>query len=177
METYKKTIELNFSREDFEELYFRNNQDSFILSPILKRDFVLFVFFLLLFFSSVIYSYLTSQHAWVIVITAIITVVMFIPYFIKVLRLKKWRNSVFELIQSNEKYKKHNLLLTECALTLIQDGKEEITKWSSFTKAEINTEYVILTGDSGYIFPKKSMTDDDYDYLTEKIKLHLNTDQ
>lgn len=175
VDAYKNVIELHFNRKDFEEIYFRNKHGNFILSPMLKGSFITFIIFLAVFCCTVTYSYLTNKNAWLIVIASILTLITFIPYFIKVLQLKKWRTSVLGIIHANEKYKQHKLLLTDSTLTLVQDGTEQITKWSAFTHAEISNDYLTLTSSFSYVFPKKSMTLDEYDYLSREIKLHLNS--
>lgn len=177
MGPYEKIISLNFNRKDFEEIYFRNNQGNFILSPMLKRDFKIFITSLLIFVGTVIYSWITNKNAWLIVISAIVTIITFIPYYTKVIQLKKWRNSVIEFIKVNEIFKQNKLILTENTLSLVQDEKEEINKWSAFTRAEITDNYLTLTGNTQYFFPKKSMPPDDYVYLIGKIKSHLKNNQ
>lgn len=175
MEANEKIISLNFNRKDFEEIYFRNNQGNFILSPMLKRNFKIFITSLLILAGTIIYSWLTNKNAWFIVIFIIITIITFISYCAKVVQLKKWRNSVMEFIMTNEVFKQNKLILTENTLSLVQDDKEVISKWSAFTNAEITDNYLTLTGNIQYFFPKKSMLPNDYVYLIGKIKSHLKT--
>jgi hypothetical protein len=68
MESFEKTILLNFDRKYFEEIYFKDNQHSILLSPILRREIIPFIVALFLFISSFAYSYINDKIAWLIMI-------------------------------------------------------------------------------------------------------------
>ena len=169
----EKTISLDFNRANFEELYFKDNQQNLFLSPLVRQELVTLVIVLSFLITSVIYSLVTDRNAWLIVVFTIFTLLLFIPYYLKAKQVFTWRKDVIRMLDKYEKIKSHKLVLTEEALCLIQDETEEIHRWSAFNHVEISDNYLLLTGTAQFFFPKKSMQMDDYAYFIQTVKAHI----
>ena len=170
METPERSIELNFVRKDFEDIYFRDKQADIFFNPQIKNSFLLFLLVLLLFFSSIAYSLLTNDNAWLIIVLFISLSLAFYNYFIRATLIFKWRKSVIEYLDKNAQIKHHRLTLTQNALIVSQDQIETITKWTVFTKAIIDENHVSLVGTDNFLFPKKSMHAEDFEILSEIVR-------
>ena len=67
-------------------------------------------------------------------------------------------------------YKTQKLILSEGALSLVQDDKETIERWTEFMKVVIDEKAISLTASENYYFPKKSMKAEDYELLVTEVK-------
>ena len=63
--------------------------------------------------------------------------------------------------------KHHKLILSSNSISMIENGVETIVKWSAFSKLVIEKNHLSLWGSENFVFPKKSMSEDDYSLLTE----------
>ncbi len=170
METPEKIIELNFNRKDFEDIYFKNKQADIFFSPQVKKSFILFLFISFLLISSVAYSLITNENAWLIIVLFLSLSLAFYNYFIRASPIYKWRKSVIEYLNKNSQINHHRLILTKNALIISQDQIETITKWTVFTKAIIDENHVSLVGTDNFLFPKSSMPAEDFEILSEIVR-------
>lgn len=164
-----KKIELTFRREDFEEIYFKDRQESIYLNETIKPHFISLFILLILLISSLYYYYHTNELPVVPIILSCIFLIQLIVYIIRARVILKWKNQVTSYINSLAKINKHSIFLSEESLTIIQDNETIISKWIVFTKATINDESILLFGNDNYVFPKKSMGIRDYEYLKNFI--------
>ena len=167
MEVADKTIELNFNRNYFEEIYFKDGQASLFFSSAVKLSFIYFLSALVLFISSIIYSFATNKGAWLIVVLLVSLLLSFTNFYLKSSAIAKLRRAVSEYLDRVSKIKQHKLILTSSTLSMIEDGAETIVKWSAFSKLVIDQNHLSLWGNENFVFPKKSMSADDYNALTE----------
>jgi hypothetical protein len=173
METSERTIDLNFSRKDFEDIYFRDNQANIYFSPQIKNSFIVFLAILVLFISSIAYSLLTGENAWLVPVLLTSLLLALYNYYRKASLIVRWRKSVLEFIDKNSQFKSHKLVLNQNFLSLIQDQTETVARWSVFTKTTIDESQISLIGTDNYLFPKKAMSADDFEFLCEMIKTQL----
>ena len=165
----QKKIALTFRRNDFEEIYFKNNQGDIFWGKTVKQYFIIFFLFLCVFLISVSYSLYTNLLWGIPVLFFFLGIISYLTYNAYASPVIKWKKQVIGYLDDLSKIKNHELHLTDGALTLIQDDETIITKWTSFRKATLNDTSIILTGNDTYLFPKKSMMPGDYEYLKDFI--------
>lgn len=173
MENIEKTITLNFSRKDFEEIYFRDKQGNLFVSKQIKNEFLFLITTIVLFAIATLYSYVNERYFWITIISFLVLIFSFVNYLAKATTIYKWKKSVIELINYNSQFRVHKLIITASSFTLIQDTTESISKWSTITNALIDDHYLIIYSQIEYFFPKKSMSSQDYQYLVTMIKKHI----
>jgi hypothetical protein len=167
MEFTDTIIELNFDRNHFEEIYFKDGRGSIPFDPLVKLSFIYLLLTLLLFTSSIVYSYITDKAAWLIVVFFLFLLYALTNFYLKFSAIAKWRREVSGYLNSISKVKQHKLILSPNSLSMLEDGVETIVKWSAFSKLVIEQNHLSLWGSENFIFPKKSMSKDEYNLLTE----------
>lgn len=170
MEINERIIQLTFNRKDFEEIYFRDQQGSIFLNPRIRKVFVIFLITLLLFLASLRYSQMTNKLIFLTVLTFLALVVASILYFRQALAILKWRRDIERYISETSRIREHTLVVNTHSISLIQDTVEIITKWSSCTGAKFEEDFIWLFANENHLFPRKSMSPEDYNYLKEVIK-------
>lgn len=164
-----KNISLTFRREDFEEIYFKNNQGDIFWGKPTKQNFIITLLCIAIFIISLSYSLYTNLLWGIPIIFFFLAIISYVSYNIHASPIIKWKKQVKNYLDALAKIKKYELLLTNEALTLIQDDETFITKWATFTKATLTDESITLNGSDTYFFPKKSMNSGDFKYLKELI--------
>jgi hypothetical protein len=176
----KATIKLKFNRQDFEEVYFKNGERNIFWGKNVRGHFAILLVFASALIYSVIHSLLTN-HLW-----AVPTVLFFIflasayRYQRQVSPVLKWKKDINEHLDKLSKFNSHQIILTPDSISIMYDEKETTTRWTAFTKAQMNNDFISLISTDTLFFPKKSMTEKAYEYLTyfilDKFKNGYNKD-
>ncbi|MBF4473783.1 YcxB family protein [Flavobacterium sp. HJJ] len=156
-------IDLTFRRLDFEELYFRNGNEKLFFSPTSKSQAYISIVVGLLFVNSLINFIITDTSQETVLFLFILWCVTLILFGEKIYKVLKWRKSIKTFLDKTSKYKVNKVILTENAMLLIEDTTETIEKWSNFKRVTINNESITMYGDENYLFPRKSMTAEEYE--------------
>lgn len=171
MET--KEIELKYNRKDFEEIYFRNGDNRILLNPNLRKDFNIIIVIAAVLTGTSIYYEATGKNAGFVIFLFILISLASIRFYAKATPFITWKSTINSYLNDLEKIKKSKLVLSSNTFSLIQDEKETIEKWSEFKKVEIEPTYLLITGSTTYLIPKKSMKDFEFELfrkiITEKI--------
>jgi len=170
MEFPEHTIELKFRRKDFEEIYFKGDYSSILKSPSVKTPLITATTTLVVFTGWLVYSLVTDRGSWFLLFLATIFLIALIIYIQRASRIQKWRNEVKHYLDSLAVIKSFSLTLSNDALTLIQDERETICKWTSFTTASIESDHLSLNGPEKYVFPKKSMKSEEFSNFVEIVR-------
>lgn len=151
-------ITLNLNRSHFEEIYFKDNNESYFISSLIKRRFRLLIA------TSIVYTVVAigSQYYAALSTTLGIGTVIFglvaASYLAKVNVIRKWRKSIHVFLDDLEKHKRFKLVLSENHISFFKDEDEVSDTWTSFNQFESTDEYVLLNGSQKYFFPSKSMS-------------------
>jgi hypothetical protein len=167
------TIELIFRKQDFEDIYFKDRQGNIFFSNAVKQYFIIASVFAGLFLFSLAYSFFTNHNWGIPIFFFFIFISSLLNYLWHVSPIIKWKKNVAEYLNMQAEFKSHTLTLTNEALTITQDDKVTILKWTSFTKAILKNESITLVGSENCLFPKRSMHLNDYQYLKEFISFPL----
>lgn len=168
-------INLNFNKADFEEIYFKNGNDKVFLSKNVKEQFVLSFVAGCFFIASLIYTVIANK-SWGIFTIITVLFILIINQLIKKMSPEiKWKRSIKELLKEQAKFITRKLTLSENTLTLKQDTTITIVRWRDFKKVVIDDKSICLYGDENFLFPKKSMTWQEFDSLRNEILLRIKT--
>lgn len=166
-------IELNFSRQNFEEIYFKDHQGDYFRSKTTKTSFRTLVVSTILLIAIYVYSFIKDTYTFLIFCCIVFTFVAF-NYIKTFLILKKWKTQIYEFLDGEEKYKQHKLILSDNYFSIIQDEKETIEKWDNLSSAKISDDFILIEGKENFIIPRKSMTTENYSTMrkivSEKLK-------
>lgn len=163
-------ITLHFDRNHFEEIYFKNNQRSYIhnaeIKPLFRNSVILLLIIVFLFF------YAKVKNEYEILIIPFIPLIVFVfKYLEKFSIILKWKKGVVRYLNEQEQYTSHTLILSDNSLSIIQDGQETIEKWSNFTSVKILDDYIALNSLEHFLIPKKSMTPEEFQILKKNISV------
>ena len=168
-------ITLNFNKADFEELYFKNGSDKVLLSKSVKEQFILSMIAATFFITSLIYSIIVNKSWGIFKIITLIFVLIVNQLIRKMAPVIKWKRSIKDFLNEQAKFITSKLTLSENTLTLKQDTTTTFVRWIDFKKVVIDDKSIILYGDQDFMFPKKSMTWQDFDLLRNEILLRIKT--
>jgi c-di-AMP phosphodiesterase-like protein len=162
-------IVLVFRKQDFEDIYFKDRQENIFFSNAVKQHFIIASVFAGLFLFSLVYSFFTNHNWGIPIVFFFIFIFSLLNYLRHAFPIIKWKKNVVKYLSMQAEVKSHALTLTNEALTITQDDKVTIIKWTSFTKAILENESITLVGSENCLFPKKSMHLKDYQYLKEFV--------
>ena len=175
MESFEKIIDLQFSRKDFEDLYFDGKNNSILKSRYVRGSLLVLVVTVTLLIASIVQSLVTDSTSWLVAVLVIALLFSLSAYVWQATNLIKWRSKIRKYIDTTSKIKKNTLVLTSESLAVIQDDVETITKWTAFSTATIAHNHIYLKADTDYLFPRKSMTDEEYDFLVELTRSKIKS--
>lgn len=162
-------IKLNFNRTDFEELYFKNGNDKILLSKTVKKQFILSLITCCFFIASLIYSITVNKSWGIFTIITVIFVLIVNQLIRKMSPIVKWKRSITDRLNEQAKFINQKLTLSEDTLTLKQDTTVTVVRWTDFKKIVFDDKSINLYGDTDLMFPKKSMTWQEFDLLKNEI--------
>ncbi len=127
------------------------------------------------FLATLIYVVVADKNSGFAIILGILFGVAFYDLFKKASPLLKWKAGVIAYLDDLDKIREHQFILTPHVFSLLQDGKETMEKWSELKRCELELDFIsIITNSTTYLFPKKSMTAEEFEFLravlSEKMK-------
>ena len=168
-------ITLNFNKADFEELHFKNRKDKILFSKIVKKQFIFSLIAACFFTGSLIYSIIFNKAWGIFTIITVIFVLIVNQLIRKMTPVIEWKRSIKEFLNEQAKFITRKLTLSENTLTLRQDTTITIVKWTDFKKVVIDDKSICLYGDENFLFPKKSMSWQEFDLLRNEVLLRVKT--
>ncbi len=162
-------IRLNFKKNHFEEIYFRNGNEKIFFSKTVKEHTYIVLFFGTLFLSSLIYSISTNTGWGIFILLCIPMILSFLMWLHMVRIVLKWRKSIKRYIEKICAYSNYKVVLSENTFSIIADNDETIEKWSELKQVEIDDLSLILHAVDNYMFPKKSISAEEFDFLKTEI--------
>lgn len=165
-----RIISLKFNQKDFEEIYFRDNQGSLFFSHKTKSltitAIALVVVLSILYFLNLI----SIDNFGIYYFLIFILLLCILRLIVGILKTLKWKKGITHYFKSMAVYKVFELQLTDYFLHVKLDSDESYTRWNEFENIQINDQYVALQGKDNFLFPRKSMSTDDYVYLKDSVK-------
>ena len=165
-----ESIDLKFNRYDFEDIYFKDGKGDIFFGQTVKGCFIMLLVFTIALILSTGYSALADQLWGIPIVLFFIFLISLYDYKRKISPTVKWKKQVNEYLSKVSTFKSIKISLGSDAISFVTDNEEIITKWSAFTKATINEEFITLISVDVFLFPKKSMTENEYQYLKDFIR-------
>lgn len=159
---------LNFSRKDFEAIYFKDHQADYFRSPTVKGTFIAWVISACLALASGIYGAVSDNYG-LLIITSIALVMTTLTYLRACRVLYKWKAEISAWLDREEQYNDYRIIVSENSFILRQDDKETMERWSNFSTATISDEYMLLAGSQNFIIPSSSLKPEDYAELRKVV--------
>lgn len=166
----EKLIELTLRRQDFEDIYFRKSNGYVYSSPLINPILILLMSLVAIFSFSLYQSIVYNTYIVLSVMSFLFLLSVAISYFYVVYKIWRRKVSISDYLDDISRVKKHTVLLTEKAMCLTQDANETIEKWSAITKAVLHEDYISFEGQQVFLFPKKSMTEPEFEYFKNLVK-------
>lgn len=174
MKNAEKIINLTFRRRDFEDIYFKNSQGNIFLDTGIKKSFLIFLVFIIISCVLLVYSISTDKYIFLTVISFLCLLITGFMYCRQAIYIWNWKQKINSFLNELSHIKIHKITLTAYTISLEQDDEKTIEKWSAITKITMSEDYISLKGTQDYLFPKKSMSEIEFNYLadfaSEKIK-------
>ena len=148
----KIEIQLKFSRQNFEEIYFKDNQGDYWRSGTTKSAFITLILMGAILIFILVYALIADNYR-ALIFFGILFIVAAFNYVSAFRVLYKWKSKIFDFLDREEKYQNCKILLTDKSFTLIQDGIETIESWANFSSVKISDEYISMEGNEHFIFP------------------------
>lgn len=158
-------IDLTLNREDFKDIFFRDNQGNIFFGSKTKSSFTSFLLFLIVFLSVGFASNFWEIHPTVIVMSFVVAFISFVVYLIALSGLIKRKKNVNLYLKELENFTTNTLEVEEKSLIIKQDTNTTIVKWDSITLSRIMDSYIELIGEEHVLIPKKSMSDSEFESL------------
>jgi hypothetical protein len=166
----EKTIPLKYSKKDFEEIYFRDNRENLFFSPITKTLTITFITLSIITIIFYFGGFWGIDNWGMLYLLLFFLTINLIRLVIGVLAVLKWRNSIYKYLETMEKYNKIEARVLTDFINVILDDKEDFIHWNEFKRIEMNDNFIALEGKVNYLFPKKSMSEEDYIFFKESLK-------
>lgn len=166
----ERIIPLKFNRKDFEEIYFRNNQANLFFSPATKSTTITFIVLSVLLLAFYFGNLFGLDNWGLFYLLSFFLIGCAINLFTSILAILKWKKSIYKYLKSIEKGKEIKFKISSEFINVIINENESFTKWSEFKRIEINEKFIALEGKTNYLFPKKSMDEEDYVFFKVSIK-------
>lgn len=154
-------IRLNFNRNDFEEIYFKDNQGNYFKDPTIKPLFRNLLMYVFVFLSCVVYSKIVDDYG-IFLIASIGLLYFAYSYLERLAFIQKKKKEIISYLDKQEVYTLNKLVISENHFSIIQDKEETIEKWENFKSVKILDNYVSLMSKEHFLIPSKSMTTEEY---------------
>lgn len=164
-------ITLQHKRKNWEEIYFAGNRASYFLSPTVMKYFVMAI----LCAAAGIYFLIIEMPIGVVVMMLAMFALALATYLYSVKVLYTWKRSVVKHLDYLDSFREFKVVLTSQAMTLISDDVEYIVKWNTFKRVLINDQYILLEDDESFMYPRKSMSPQEYEQMKKFVRKHTQS--
>lgn len=170
----EKGIRLKTDRKDFENIYFKGNQGSLFLSPVTKgKTITTLIIGSILLIALLLKDQLGKENVGILYFLSFLFLLCAVFLSVSVNNVSRWKKGVDAYLRSLEKCSLYEITFSNEFFNVAIDHQEEHNVWKDFTTADINDDYISLDGKHSYMFPKKSMSKDDYHLLTKAIRQNI----
>lgn len=167
----ERLIVLRPKREDFEKIYFGSNQGSLFFSPTTKgKTITTIVVAAILLIVFVFRNDFNKEKAGILYFVSFLFLLCTIFLSVSINKVSRWRKQVNAYLLKIENCKTYEIRFDLNFFTVNINGEKETSEWKDFQYFDSNQEFVVIEGKYSYMFPKKSMTDKDYQLLKRTLK-------
>lgn len=162
-------IKLNYQSKDLREIYFGEGHQKYFFGPETKRQSWMLVIALVLYPFFLVYS-IQLEDNWLMILGTIYIGLVMYDFQRKTRPIIYWKKAVEAFLERVDNYPEHRLVFNEEQITFIQGDTETILQWSIIKRASIHADYIGLTAEANLLFPKKSMTEEEFSGLKSIVE-------
>jgi hypothetical protein len=168
-----RLIRLNYTRAGLEGVYDLSENGRLHRNKQIRPYFVFFLITSILLVISAMFSVIGNLF---IVFTAMLLLIWIgsvIALLWLYLPIVRWRKDVMSSIHDILKYKDSSLEVTSNGFTLYQDDKETFVMWNSLISFQLESNYVFLSSKENFVFPRDSMSGEDFEFLKNYLSTNV----
>ncbi|MCD1118377.1 hypothetical protein [Chryseobacterium turcicum] len=169
-----KTINLNITKKDFEEIYLHGNQGSLFFSPTVKGKLITTVIvaaiLLILFYFK---DDLSKEKFGILYFVSFLFLLCAVYLSLAINKVSKWKKEVVKYLKTLENTKIYQIQFNAKVFKVNLNDNKETSLWTEFTTAEISDKFIGLEGKFNYMFPRKSMQETDFELLKQAVEKNV----
>ncbi|MCS3532661.1 YcxB family protein [Chryseobacterium sp. JUb7] len=170
----EKVIVLKPERQDFEEIYFSGNQGSLFFSSTTKGKMVTTIvvglILLIMFFFK---DDFTKEKFGILYFVSFLFLLCAVFLSVSINKVSIWKKQVNGYLTKLENCKVYEITFDQNFFTVNIDHEKETSEWKDFQYFDSTEKYIALEGKYSYMFPKKSMSEKDYNILKQTVKKNI----
>lgn len=169
-----KIISLKVNKKDFEEIYFKGNKGSLFFSPTTKSKTIttLVIAVILL----ILYCFkddLSKEKFGVLYFVSFLFLLCVVYLSLGINKVSRWKKEVLAYLKTLENAEVYQIKLNDKIFTVNLNHQKETCLWTEFASYEMDADFISLEGKYNYMFPRKSMSTTDYDFLKQAVKKNI----
>ncbi|MGN7867013.1 hypothetical protein [Chryseobacterium sp. 22458] len=171
----EKVITLKPDRKIFEDIYFSGNQDSLLFSQTTKSKTITTILVALIL--AIVFLFkdsLSKDSKGILYFLSFIFLLCAVFLSVSVNKVSRWKKQVNGYLNLLEKCKVYEIRFDQNFFTVNIDGEKETSEWKDFGYFDSNNEFISMEGKYSYMFPKKSMSEKEYNLLKKIGKENIN---
>lgn len=161
-------ITLNKDIEELRAIYFRDNYQKYFFGPSTKKQSVYLIIALIIFPFFVLYA-LNLKDSLFFILGSFFFLLLIYDYWKVAKPIIEWKKSIETFLKKAEKIEDLRFLYNDIFFIHIQDKEELKQSWDIVEKAIINEKFIWLLSDANVLLPKSSMTENEYQAVSELI--------
>jgi hypothetical protein len=169
-----KTINLNISKKDFEEIYLQGDQGSLFFSPTVKgkliTTIVVAAILLILFYFK---DHLSKEKFGILYFVSFLFLLCAVYLSLAINKVSKWKKEVVKYLETLENTTIYQIQFNTKVFKVNLNDNKETSLWTEFTAAEISDKFIGLEGKFNYMFPRKSMQEADFELLKQAVETNV----
>ncbi|KPE49168.1 hypothetical protein [Chryseobacterium indologenes] len=170
----EKVIILKPKRQDFEEIYFSGNQGSLLFSPTTKSKTIFTIASALIVGAAfLLKDQFSKENQGILYFLSFIFLLCAVFLSVSINKVSRWRKQVKQYLNGLENCKVYEIRFDQNFFVVAIDDEKESSEWKDFDYFENNEQFISLEGKYSYMFPRKSMSEKEYNLLKKALKENI----
>jgi len=169
-----KIINLKINKGDFEEIYLNGDQGSLFLSPTVKGKLITTIIvaaiLLILFYFK---DDLSKEKFGILYFVSFLFLLCAVYLSLAINKVSKWKKEVVKYLKTLENTEIYQIQFNTKIFKVNLNDSKETSLWTEFTAGEISEKFIGLEGKFNYMFPKKSMSEADFNMLKDAVRKNV----
>ena len=161
-------ILLKVDIEDLKRIYFRDNEQKYFFGPKTERQSIYLVLAIVIYPVWVSYT-LSANKLWQFVLGSIFFCLAIFSFWMVTRPIIKRKKAVLRFLHEAENVKTLKFQYNDQYLIHIQDDHQLKLEWGVIDRAVITDSYIWLFSTTNILLPKRSMSAEAYESLSEMI--------
>lgn len=169
-----KIINLKINKGDFEEIYLNGDQGSLFLSPTVKGKLITTIIvatiLLILFYFK---DDLSKEKFGILYFVSFLFLLCAVYLSLAINKVSKWKKEVVKYLKTLENTEIYQIQFNTKIFKVNLNDSKETSLWTEFTAGEISEKFIGLEGKFNYMFPRKSMSEADFELLKDTVQKNV----